>query len=265
MSASKCKTPTAKIVRELLSLKQSLTMSLKNKSQSLPLTMIKTDRLYLKVAEQLNTLIDNGSIEPGQRLPSERDLAEQLGVSRPTIREAMIALELSGVIEIRTGSGIYVNPTPQKLAPELIDKGVGPFEILEIRYIVEAEACAFAATRISDEQIIELRRVLKEMEEEEKQPDASEKADQKFHSIIAQASQNSAIASVVEWLWNLRNESQLSTAFLQRIRQEGVHPSISEHSDILRALERRNPDMARAAMQKHIENATANAAKHFNK
>jgi DNA-binding FadR family transcriptional regulator len=236
-----------------------------NDLKGLQLQIIKSDRLYLKVAEQLNKLIDDGVIKPGQRFPSERELAEQLGVSRPTIREAMIALELSGVIEIRTGSGIYVTKQPTKREPELNDKGVGPFEILEIRYIIESEACALAAARITDEQIIELRKVVDEMEEEEKQPDASEKADQKFHSIIAQACQNSAIASVVEWLWDLRNESQLSTSFLQRIREEGVHPSISEHRKILQALEQRNPEKARTAMKIHIENATTNAATHFNK
>jgi len=231
----------------------------------LDLQAVKSDRLYMKVADQLRKLITNEVIKPGERFPSERELAEQLGVSRPTIREAMIALELSGVIEIRTGSGIYVTQQPSKITNELSDKGVGPFEILEIRYILEAEACALAAARITDEQIQALREAVKEMEEEEKQPNSSEKADQKFHSIIANASQNSAIASVVDWLWQLRNESALSTTFLERIREEGVHPSISEHKRILLALEQRNPEKARSAMKDHIESATANAAAHFNK
>lgn len=231
----------------------------------LDLQAVKSDRLYMKVADQLRKLITNEVIKPGERFPSERELAEQLGVSRPTIREAMIALELSGVIEIRTGSGIYVTQQPSKITNELSDKGVGPFEILEIRYILEAEACALAAARITDEQIQELREAVKEMEEEEKQPNSSEKADQKFHSIIANACQNSAISSVVDWLWQLRNESDLSTTFLERIRKEGVHPSISEHKRILLALEQRNPEKARSAMKDHIESATANAAAHFNK
>lgn len=232
---------------------------------NLDLQAVKTDRLYMKVAEQLKKLITNDVIKPGERFPSERELAEKLGVSRPTIREAMIALELSGVIEIRTGSGIYVTQKPTKSSFELSDKGVGPFEILEIRYILEAEACALAAARITDEQIAELRQAVNEMEEEEKQANASEKADQKFHSIIAQACQNSAISSVVDWLWQLRNESTLSTSFLERIREEGIHPSISEHKRILLALEQRNPEKARSAMKDHIESATANAAEHFNK
>lgn len=232
---------------------------------NLELQTIKSDRLYMKVAEQLKKLITNEMIKPGERFPSERELAEQLGVSRPTIREAMIALELSGVIEIRTGSGIYVTHKKSRINDIISDKGAGPFEILEIRYILEAEACALAAARITDAQLTQLRETIKEMEEEEKQADASERADQKFHSIIAEACQNSAISSVVEWLWKLRNESDLSTMFLQRIREEGVHPSIQEHKNILAALEKRNPERARTAMKVHIENATANAAAHFNK
>jgi DNA-binding FadR family transcriptional regulator len=227
------------------------------------LQAVKTNRLYIKVADQLTKLIESGSIKPGERFPAERELAEKLGVSRPTIREAMIAMELSGIIEIRTGSGIYVSK--QKPVLEARDQGVGPFEILEIRYIIESEACALAAARISDEQILQLKEVLCEMEEEEKQPDSSEKADWKFHALIAEAAQNSAIYSVVNWLWELRNQSELSTAFFMRIRKDGVHPSINDHRKIVEALEKRNPEKARMAMKVHIENATAAAAEHFGK
>lgn len=227
------------------------------------LQAIKTNRLYIKVADQLTKLIETGAIKPGERFPSERELAEKLGVSRPTIREAMIAMELSGVIEIRTGSGIYVNK--QRPSLEATDKGVGPFEIMEIRYIIESEACALAAARITDAQIEKLKEVLIEMEEEEKQPDASEKADWKFHLLIAEACQNSAIYSVVSWLWELRNQSELSTAFFEKIRKDGVHPSINDHRKIVEALEKRNPEKARMAMKFHIENATAAAATYFGK
>lgn len=227
------------------------------------LQAIKTNRLYIKVADQLTALIESGAIKPGERFPAERELAEKLGVSRPTIREAMIAMELSGIIEIRTGSGIYVSKQKPVLEPR--DKGVGPFEIMEIRYIIESEACALAATRITDEQIAKLKETLIAMEEEEKLPDASEKADWQFHLLIAEAAQNSAIYSVVNWLWELRNQSELSTAFFERIRQEGVHPSINDHRKIVEALEKRNPEKARMAMKFHIENATAAAATYFGK
>lgn len=233
--------------------------------KSLPLEVVKNDRLYVKVAEQLRKLIENDIIKPGERFPSERELAEQLGVSRPTVREAMIALELTGAIEIRSGSGIYANQLRTISNIHLSDAGIGPFEVLEIRLIIEAEACALAAARINDNELEQLKQSLVEMEEEEKRPDASEKADQRFHEIIARSSQNSAVESVVKWLWKLRNESEISTSFLARIREEGIHPSIAEHNAIFEALVSRNPVQAREAMRRHIESATENAAKHFQK
>jgi GntR family transcriptional repressor for pyruvate dehydrogenase complex len=233
------------------------------KGQPVEFRAIKTDRLYIKVAEQLSGLVKSGSLKPGDKFPPERDLAEKLGVSRPTIREAMIAMELSGIIEIRTGSGIYVSNKKPKL--DSGDKGVGPFEILEIRYILEAEACALAAARITDEQVALLKSTVQDMAEEEKHEDASEKADWTFHKIIADASQNSAISAVVDWLWELRNESELSLAFLERLRQEGVHPSIDDHKRIVEALEQRNPEKARNAMRTHIDNASAAAATYFDR
>lgn len=233
--------------------------------KSLQLEVVKNDRLYMKVAEQLRNLIETEVIKPGERFPSERELADQLGVSRPTVREAMIALELTGVIEIRSGSGIYASKTKPASKFLLNDTGIGPFEVLEIRQIVEAEACALAADRITDVELAQLQQTLKDMEEEEKQADASEKADQRFHEIIARSCQNSAIESVISWLWKLRNESMLSTAFLARIRKEGIHPSISEHQAIYEALAARDANAARIAMKKHLESATENAAQHFNK
>ncbi|MGJ8678878.1 FadR/GntR family transcriptional regulator [Paraglaciecola sp.] len=225
------------------------------------LQAIKTDRLYVKVAEQLSKLINDGVIPPGKRLPSERELAEKLDVSRPTIREAMIALELSGIVEIKTGSGIYV--TERKPFLTIEDKGIGPFEILDTRLIIESEACALAAEHITDAQVQQLKDTIVEMEEEEKRPDASEKADWKFHNIIARASQNSAMSTVVDWLWQLRSQSDLSSAFAIRLREDGVHPSIQDHKDIVSALEKRDPEQAKMAMQTHIKKATAAASTYF--
>jgi DNA-binding FadR family transcriptional regulator len=197
------------------------------------LQAIKTDRLYVKVAAQLSQLVNDGLILPGSRLPSERELAEKLSV---TAKKPFLAIE---------------------------DKGIGPFEILEIRAIIESEACALAARHITDDQIAELKQAIAEMEEEEKRPDASEKSDWKFHNIIASATQNSAISSVVNWLWELRSKSDLSSAFASRLRAEGVHPSIQDHKTIVAALEKRDEKKAKAAMQKHIENATAAASTYF--
>ncbi|MER2493124.1 FadR/GntR family transcriptional regulator [Catenovulum sediminis] len=226
--------------------------------------VITTDRLYIKVADQLRELIENKTFKPGERFPAERSLAEKLGVSRPTVREAMIALELAGLIEIRTGSGIYVAKNAGVKDAKLADDGIGPFEILEMRYVLESEICALAAQRITTEQLNELAQTLEEMQAQQEQGEASEVADNKFHLIIAKASQNTAMYESVKWLWDLRNREYISTAFFERIRNEGILPSIEEHRKIYQALKNGDSERARLAMKNHIDSAINNAAKHFN-
>lgn len=214
---------------------------------------VKVQRLYLQVADQLRELIAQGTPPPGDRLPSERDLAERFGVGRPTIREAMIALEIAGLVQIKSGSGVYVLKTSRKAPLTSRDQGPGPFEILETRMLFEAEACALAAERISNEQLSELESVLEEMEQENLQQTVTEKADEKFHRMIATAAGNSAIEATVGWLWQLRNESEISTRFHERVRGEGSRPIINDHRKILKALTQRDPAAARRAMRNHLK------------
>ena len=210
-------------------------------------------RLYLQVAQQLQALITEGSFAAGKRLPSERDLAEQFGVSRPTIREAMIALEIAGLVEVRSGSGVYVLERRGNGAELDDNQGAGPFEILEARKLIEGETCALAAERISDEQLVRLKDLLEDMAEENKQEEATEQADEQFHCLIAEAAGNSALSATIAWLWQLRNESDISTHFHQRVRREGSRPIIADHQAILHALQARDSNAARAAMASHLQ------------
>jgi DNA-binding FadR family transcriptional regulator len=214
---------------------------------------VKVQRLYLQVADQLRELMRKGAPAPGERLPSERDLAEKFGVARPTIREAMIALEIAGLVQIRSGSGVYVLDPADRPLPSPPDTGPGPFEILEARMLLEGEACALAAERISTKQLRELKRLLKDMEKENLQQTITEQADQGFHCLIAEATGNSALTGSVSWLWKLRNESEISTHFHQRLREEGSRPIVDDHQLILRALEARDPEAARNAMRNHLQ------------
>src|SRR4051812_31963066 len=114
--------------------------------------MAETQRLYERIAKQLANEIAHGDYKIGQRLPSERELAQSFSVSRPTIREAIIALELDGLVDVRTGSGVYVMAKePPSGKAGVTD--IGPFELLEARRAVEGEVCALAAERINDVQL----------------------------------------------------------------------------------------------------------------
>ena len=209
-------------------------------------------KLYQKVSEAIADAISRGLYAPGQRLPSERELAEEFEVSRPTIREAMLALEIRGMVEARHGSGVYVteNPHPERSAPEL---DIGAFELTEARALFEGEAAALAATVITDEEVRELERTIEDMVAENQGDVHGEQADRRFHLLIAQATRNVAIVSVVEQLWDLRYNSPLCRHTLEKARRVGVKPRIDEHRELLEALRARDPQWARRAMRDHLE------------
>ena len=216
---------------------------------------VKVRRLYLEVATQIEQQIQNGLIRPGERLPSERELANRFEVSRPTIREAMIALEIAGLVEIKTGSGIYVLTQTEIQAPALLDDVPGPFEVLEARLLIEPQAASLAAARISKAQLTSIDQAVQIMSDVNSSDHQKEQADELFHVTIAQATDNSALASTIKWLWELRNQSALSFRFHQRVRELGVQPYVEEHRKILNALKLRDPERARNAMHYHISNA----------
>ncbi|HUQ11637.1 MAG TPA: FadR/GntR family transcriptional regulator [Steroidobacteraceae bacterium] len=210
-------------------------------------------RLYERIAHQIATDIRAGKYLVGQRLPSERELAQVLKISRPTVREAIIALELDELVEVRLGSGVYVksrNPPPGPAAA----KDIGPFELLEARRAIEGEVCAVAASRITDEEIGKLDELLGEMRADNRQNEIvmSEDADRRFHELIAIATQNSALYTAMKMLWDTRSRSPQTHLMDDRVRARGMKPSIAEHAAIVRALKRRDPDAARAAMHKHL-------------
>ncbi|MGB1141118.1 MAG: FadR/GntR family transcriptional regulator, partial [Halioglobus sp.] len=194
-----------------------------------------------------------GEFEKGQRLPSERDLAARFEVSRPTIREAMIALEIAGAVEVRPGSGVYVTGQGAGFKSLLDSQDPGPFEILEARMLLEGEICALAAERINDEQLARLQALLDAMAYGGREGEDAESADEAFHCLIAEASGNSALCGMVTWLWQLRNESEISTHFHRRVREEGSRPIVSDHGRILAALKKGDAKSARRAMTAHLQ------------
>lgn len=212
----------------------------------------KTSRLYQNVAERIARAIAAGTYPVGERLPAERELAVTYEVSRPTVREAIIALELDNLVEVRIGSGVYVRD-PAVARPESIARDIGAFELTEARLLIEGEVAGLAATQITDEELAELDGLLAEMAAANARGgSAGELVDQNFHETIARASRNGALADTVEHLWLTRNRSPQCVSMLEKVRAKGYKPVIDEHRAIVEALRNRDAKAARAAMRDHL-------------
>jgi GntR family uxuAB operon transcriptional repressor len=214
-------------------------------------------RLYQSVARQLSEMIAAGAKDEGWRMPSERELAEKLGVSRPVIREAVIALEMRGVVEVRGRAGIVVlNPRGAQFSFDR-DAGVGPFELLEARMAIESGAAAIAAEKISDADLDRLAQCLEQAQRETDAQLLHEKGDRDFHLLIARATGNDLIASMIEALWTLRDESEMWRKLHDHIHAPSLRPLwIGDHHAVLAALRSHNPDAAYRAMVRHIRHVT---------
>src|ERR1700682_2813711 len=130
----------------------------------MPLTAVDNRRLYRQIADQIAALIEKGEYGSGRRVAAERDLAKQLGVSRPSVREALIALEVEGYVEVRVGSGVYVrSPSPAAALAEPLPEDSGPFELIRARWLIEAECAALAAKEASRAQIRAMEDALDQM------------------------------------------------------------------------------------------------------
>ncbi len=222
----------------------------------MPFQSIEPRRLYRQIADQIRALIKSGEFQPGARLPPERDLAKQLGVSRPSVREALIALEVEGLVEVRIGSGIYVQPPEgRKDGDDVSDATAGPYELLRARYVIEAECAALAAKSAKKEQLQAIKDALAVMEEELIDEKQSLSGDRLFHLRIAEATDNGALVAVVKMLWDERTgplyqqlEHHYDTPLLWKA-------ALEEHQAILVAIAAKDARGARAAMQRHMNQA----------
>jgi DNA-binding FadR family transcriptional regulator len=220
----------------------------------MPLQAVDSRRLYRQIADQITALIEKGEYAVGARLPPERDLARQLGVSRPSVREALIALEVEGYVDVRVGSGVYVRgsnaPHAQPLAADS-----GPFELIRARWLIEGECAALAAKNATRAQVRAMQEALEAMARERDRGTMPLSSDRLFHMRIAEASGNSALALVVRTLWDqrtgplfLRLEHHFDTPELWTV-------AIREHREVMNAIARKDARAARAAMRRHMDRA----------
>ncbi len=207
-------------------------------------------RLHQAVAREISDRIEQGSYPPGARLPSERALAEDLGVSRVTVREALVSLQALGRVSIRTGSGVYVCAGGVQFAAALVDASA--FELTQARLLFESEAAALAAPDIAPEVLEELAELLAQLRRSDSD-DAADLIDRDFHLTIAAASGNAVVRQVVELLWRMRMEQEPIKAAYRAVCSHDADKRGEEHAEILCALTARDADAARQAMRRHFK------------
>ncbi|MCF1432523.1 FCD domain-containing protein [Agrobacterium vitis] len=208
-------------------------------------------RLYQQIADQVRHLIQSGPYPAGARLPPERELAQTLGVSRPSLREALIALEIDGTIEIRMGSGIYVL-SASKSAASGRSLGESPTELMQARAVIESAVIVKAAAAMTDAVFAALVRIVESMRQEIAGGRKPIDQDRQFHLTIAEQSGNSVLAEIVANLFDERH-SPISDHIRGRFETpETWSLALIEHEAILTALEARDPLAAQAAMYAHL-------------
>ncbi len=223
----------------------------------MPLRSIESRRLYRQIADQLRHLIAAGEFPAGERLPAERDLAVQLRVSRPSVREALIALEVEGLVEIRGGSGVYVRAKPNGARRPAADGEWGPLELIRARALIEREVAAQAAQLASRRQIGAIEETLAAMEQEAAAGKAPLDADRAFHVAVAEAAGNGVLVELVQQFWDARDGK-----LFRRLGNHFESPrswlaAIEEHRAVLEAIRKHDAKAARQAMQHHMDKAHA--------
>ena len=215
-------------------------------------------RLYRQLAQQLRDWVLASGFAPGDRLPAERDLAAQWGVSRSSLREAVIALEVEGAIEVRTGSGIYVTalaltpaPTPRTGATGPDDWG--PLEVMQARELIESEMAALAAVHVNRRDLQALARALTQMKKDIARNQVPRHGDEAFHMAIAKACGNSVLLDTLHGYWQARNGAifeRLSDYFEKPVSWQ---TALTEHETIYQALCAHDAGAAKRAMKHHLK------------
>jgi DNA-binding FadR family transcriptional regulator len=217
----------------------------------MPIQLIEPRRLYLQIADQLRSLITAGEFPPGTRLPAERELAKQFGVSRPSLREALIALEVEGYVDVRPGSGIMVT-TPNSAAPDC-SADEGPLEVLRARSLIEGAIAAETAREMKPKDVAALDQILSAMGGEAANPQDRMAADRQFHQYIAAKLANKPILRLVTGLFD-QGYSPMARQFAIHFDNAKTWAAVlAEHRKIVAALAARDPERARKAMRDHLQ------------
>jgi GntR family transcriptional regulator, transcriptional repressor for pyruvate dehydrogenase complex len=216
---------------------------------------VKTSRLYEQIVQQIEDSVLKGELKPGDQLPAERELAQKFGVSRTAVREAVKALREKGLVEAYSGRGTFVcNATSQAVRQSLdlmtrIGQTDGSAHLAEVRAILEPELAALAAIRINEQHLAAMREAYAVMERSRRIPEAYIEADLDFHLALAEAAANPLILSLIDSIVGLLREQRLRIFYVDGGPERGQF----HHKRVLEAVEKHEPEKARAAMRAHLD------------
>jgi len=216
--------------------------------------IVRSSRLYEQIVQQVEESIHKGAMKPGDQLPPERELAQQFGVSRTAVREAVKALREKGLVEAYPGRGTFITDGTSYSMRQSLDRmlRVGQAEgsgfLVEVREILEPEIAAMAATRADAQDLASMREQVGIMDQTRKDPDAFIEADLDFHLALAEAAANPIILSLIDSIVGLLREQRMGIFQVEGGPERGQY----HHKKILEAVEHRDPAGARDAMKAHL-------------
>jgi GntR family transcriptional repressor for pyruvate dehydrogenase complex len=216
--------------------------------------IVQTSRLYEQIVQQIEASILKGVLKVGDQLPAERELAQQFGVSRTAVREAVKALHEQGLVEAYPGRGTFVTDGTSQAIRQSLDRVVkigqpeGSTYLAEVREILEPEIAALAAGRADEEDLAAMREAVGVMDEARRDPDAFIEGDLDFHLALAEAAANPLILTLIDSIVGLLREQRLRIFYVDGGPERGQY----HHKRILEAAEHRDPVGAREAMKAHL-------------
>ena len=217
--------------------------------------LVRTSRLYEQILQQIEDAILKGTLKPGDQLPAERELAQQFGVSRTAVREAVKALREKGLVEAYSGRGTFVTDGTSQAVRQSLDLMMkigqpgGTTHLAEVRAILEPEIAALAAVRAQEQDIATMREAVAMMDRSGLDGDAFIEADLDFHLSLAEAAANPLILSLIDSIVGLLREQRMRVFKVAGGPERGQF----HHKRILEAVERRDSEKAREAMRAHLQ------------
>ena len=228
---------------------------------------VQTKKVYMKIVEQIRDLIKEGRLKPGDKLPPEQILAEKFGTSRPSVREALSALEILGITESRGGKGNFIKDTPRSPLYEQevmeLEKEESPFEMLEARKAVETEIAELAAKKATQEDIDAISKSLNEMKGAANNIPRIMELDGEFHMNIARAAHNNLLFSMMAYLSNLLKE-KLWVNMKEKTWNLPGYPQkyLKEHTEIFNAIKNKDSKNARKQVYHHLAGVKKDLLRH---